>query len=89
MADVGPVDVVKRVCECIYCRAGSTELPVPIVTSCPTCGLQHIDVGEWAVKRHRTHRCVGPPCEGYASGGCGFEWQPALIFTVGVAGLKK
>lgn len=81
--DVGPVDVVKSKCQQSCCTDPDFK-PVPIVTQCPNCGLQHIDVGEWATKRHRRHRCVGPPCEGYASGGCGFEWQPAHVFTVGV-----
>lgn len=41
---------------------------------CPICLMQHIDEGEWATRSHRTHQCQG----------CGCEWRPSEISTVGV-----
>lgn len=48
--------------------------PLPTVLYCPECRTQHIDLGEWATRPHKKHLCSE----------CGFEWQPALIPTVGV-----
>ena len=39
--------------------------------SCPSCGKRHIDEGEWATRRHHTHRCVNDD----AGIGCGNEWR--------------
>ena len=57
--------------------------PVPMILHCPACHRQHIDTGEFATRPHRTHRCE---VENTADGaqGCGYEWQPALVPTVGV-----
>lgn len=127
--DVGAVDVVKCICECVHCKPGSKEPPIPIVIACPECKLQHVDRGEWATRPHKTHRCVDSITCDYGSctepvthverfdgrvrgwcsehvpmsghyehcpepctmllvellkRGCGFEWQPSLIHTVGV-----
>jgi hypothetical protein len=62
--------------------------------------MQHIDEAEFVTKLHRTHRCVDRVVLGtvgeLAAGeapphttlpGCGFEWQPALVYTVGVEGI--
>lgn len=54
--------------------------PVLLALSCPNCGLRHIDEGEWATRPHRTHRCVDGPF----GKGCGNEWRPAHMYTVGV-----
>lgn len=48
--------------------------PVPMLLACPTCGLRHIDEGEFATKEHHTHACQG----------CGMVWRPALVPTCGV-----
>lgn len=48
--------------------------PVPIATSCPTCGTQHIDEGEWATRPHKTHQCQK----------CGAQWRPHDFPTVGI-----
>ncbi len=38
---------------------------------CPACGQIHVDEGEWAIKPHRTHRCV----RGIYGVGCEHEWE--------------
>jgi len=64
--------------------------PLRVVIQCPQCGKQHIDEGEWVTRVHHVHKCVdsiGRNALGEQvslGGGCGFEWQPALIPTVGV-----
>jgi hypothetical protein len=61
-------------------RMAGLEEAVPMILNCPTCGLQHIDEGEWATTRlHRTHLCLG----------CGFLWRPSDRSTVGVRALAK
>lgn len=50
------------------------EGPVPMRINCPTCGLLHVDEGEWVERPHHTHSCQG----------CGMTWRPAVINTVGV-----
>lgn len=61
-------------------------VPVPMVLHCPECGKQHLDINDgevdWSKRRHRTHKCVNTP-EG-ANTGCGHEWRPHWIYTVGV-----
>jgi rubredoxin len=47
---------------------------VPIILYCPMCQFRHIDVGEFAVKKHHTHACQN----------CGHCWRPAIVPTVGV-----
>lgn len=49
---------------------------------CPKCGRQHIDEGEWETREHHQHRCVGVE-------GCGHEWTPLDVPTVGVAKLER
>jgi transposase-like protein len=49
-------------------------MPIPMILNCPECRARHIDVGEFATKRHHTHACQS----------CGFVWRPAVIATVGV-----
>ena len=50
------------------------EVPVPLWISCPKCGEQHVDAGEWATRVHSTHSCQF----------CGLTWRPAVVATVGV-----
>lgn len=40
--------------------------PVKLVLYCPVCQKQHLDEGEWAVRPHKTHLCLG----------CGHQWDP-------------
>jgi len=47
---------------------------VPMLLHCPECTERHIDVGEFATKRHHTHACQN----------CGHVWRPAVEATVGV-----
>jgi hypothetical protein len=49
--------------------------PERLVLFCPRCGAQHEDLGEWAERPHRTHRCLF----------CENEWRPFPWTTVGVA----
>lgn len=48
--------------------------PIPMRLPCPTCGVLHIDVGDFATKVHHTHACQN----------CGAVWRPAVVATVGV-----
>ena len=48
--------------------------PIPLYLTCPKCGTQHVDRGEFATKPHHTHSCQG----------CGLTWRPAIVATVGV-----
>lgn len=52
----------------------STERPVPMILTCPSCGGRHVDEGAFATKVHHTHACQH----------CGMVWRPALVPTVGV-----
>lgn len=54
-------------------------LPLRLVITCPACGKQHVDEGEWATRLHRTHQCQDH--------GCLHEWRPSTLYTVGVASL--
>lgn len=56
--------------------------PEKTVLLCPACGKQHLDVGEFATKVHRTHLCVDTP-EG-PNTGCGHLWRPKNTPTFGV-----
>ncbi len=56
------------------------DAPIPMVLTCPLCKQQHIDEDSWATLAHRTHRCVAGP---YGTG-CGHEWRPSNVATVGV-----
>ena len=49
--------------------------PEPRQLACPGCSKPHIDRGEWATRRHRTHLCEF----------CGFTWRPFKFPTIGVA----
>lgn len=48
--------------------------PIPLLLTCPQCGMRHIDAGEFATKPHHTHACQH----------CGMTWRPAIVPTVGV-----
>ena len=61
-----------------------TQEPIPMLLWCPRCHKQHVDVGEFATRPHRTHRCTD---EDGVPGGCGQEWRPANVRTIGVAAL--
>jgi uncharacterized Zn finger protein len=53
---------------------GVVAAPIPMRLTCPECGELHLDVGEFASKRHHTHACQE----------CGAVWRPAVVATVGV-----
>lgn len=48
--------------------------PIPMRLPCPSCGVLHVDGGEFATKVHHTHACQQ----------CGAVWRPAVVPTVGV-----
>ena len=54
------------------------DVPIPMLLDCPICGQNHIDEGVWVAKPHKTHLCAG----------CGHEWRPANVPTVGVYALE-
>lgn len=59
----------------LCCRGTMTVPdPVPMVLNCPACCREHLDVGEWAVRPHKTHKCEG----------CQTEWTPEEFATRGV-----
>lgn len=41
---------------------------------CVKCTLRHVDSGEFATRKHHTHRCLG----------CGHEWR-VVPYTFGIA----
>ena len=49
---------------------------------CPSCGKQHLDIGEFATRVHRKHLCENTP-EGPKTG-CGHLWVPFQYATKGV-----
>ncbi len=49
--------------------------PEPAILFCPLCHCQHEDLGEWAERPHRKHRCAF----------CANEWMPYPFTTFGVA----
>lgn len=57
---------------------------------CPSCGVRHVDTGEWSYRAHKTHRCVdythyfkGNPDPHHVKG-CGHEWRPFEHHTIGI-----
>ena len=56
--------------------------PHEMVLHCPNCGKQHLDIGEFATRVHRKHKCVDST-EGPDTG-CGHEWEPFTYATKGV-----
>ncbi len=52
----------------------SAPVPLPMILTCPSCGVRHIDKGLFATEVHHTHACQG----------CGMVWRPAVAPTVGV-----
>ena len=53
------------------------EVPIeaiPMLLTCPACGMRHIDEGAFATELHATHACQE----------CGTVWKPAKVPTVGV-----
>lgn len=71
-------DLLERAINFLKCqnfpRTSDLEPPVPMLLHCPICGKQHLDVGEFATRRHTTHACQH----------CGLVWRPAIVATVGV-----
>lgn len=83
-------DLIERVLDQVDpasdCAIGNDEIglvreiidrigkPIPMILFCPMCQTRHIDVGDFATKPHKIHACQG----------CGFEWKPAQVPTVGV-----
>jgi len=61
--------------------------PEKLEIFCPTCGKQHLDVGEFATKVHRTHLCEETP-DGPKTG-CGHLWRPKSTPTFGVEEPKR
>lgn len=51
-----------------------TPPAIPMILTCPSCGVRHVDKGEFATKLHHTHACQS----------CGLVWRPAIVCTVGV-----
>ena len=49
---------------------------------CPNCGKQHLDIGEFASRIHRTHLCENTP-DG-PNTVCGKLWRPFDFPTRGV-----
>lgn len=47
---------------------------IPMILHCPMCNHRHIDIDEWATRKHHTHACQF----------CGLVWRPAIVDTVGV-----
>ena len=45
-----------------------------IITHCPDCGMQHLDVDEWCDRPHRTHLCLH----------CSATWRPSEEATRGI-----
>ena len=64
-------------------RCKDDLMPTPVVTHCPFCGKQHLDVGEWETREHRWHQCVDDP----TGPGCSQQWRLPDIEgpTVGVS----
>lgn len=67
---------------------------------CPRCKSQHVDEGEWVKRSHETHRCVdrivrtqtdahSNAVTFFVEPGCGFEWRPMLVPSVGVLELNE
>lgn len=50
------------------------RLPLAVILCCPCCGARHIDKGEYAKKRHKSHTCQK----------CGVTWRASHEPTVGV-----
>mgnify|MGYP001598952473 CR=1 FL=1 len=61
------------------CGACIASLPIPMLLECPDCGSAHEDLGEWATRPHKTHRCLY----------CKREWRPSSRATVGVLELHE
>jgi rubredoxin len=53
----------------------ATGQPIPLQLTCPECGVEHVDEGEWATGLHKTHQCHA----------CKHEWRPYEYPTVGIA----
>lgn len=52
-----------------FCGGSNDDDRIPLW--CPWCGKRHVDEGEFATRRHHTHRCV----KDAAGAGCGREWR--------------
>ena len=48
--------------------------PVPLLLWCPECKTRHVDIGEFATRRHHSHACQK----------CGLVWRPSVQATIGV-----
>lgn len=53
---------------------GFEKEPLKMVLYCHHCGYLHVDAGEWATRKHKTHLCAH----------CHKEWQPFEFATVGI-----
>jgi hypothetical protein len=63
-------------------RIGEHPVSADAILFCPSCGLQHLDIGEYATLAHRKHLCSDTP-HGVGTG-CGHQWQPSNYCTRGV-----
>lgn len=50
-------------------RREEPPTPIPMILTCPSCGVRHVDEGEFATKPHHTHACQH----------CGLVWRPAIV----------
>lgn len=58
-----------------YVIAEVGSAPMRCLLFCPKCGIYHVDEGEWAARKHKTHLCCL----------CGHEFRPFAYPTFGVA----
>ena len=65
--------LVAEIAGCLALKIGEPDA-IPMILTCPSCGVRHIDKGEFATKLHRDHACQS----------CGLVWRPAKVPTVGV-----
>lgn len=69
-------DKVRQAADRLEQQSEQLARAIPMVLHCPRCGAQHIDEpkGAWTNPPHRSHECQG----------CGLNWRPADVPTVGV-----
>ena len=68
-------------------QAWKELVPEDMVLHCPGCGKQHLDIGEFQARVHRTHLCENTP-DGPGTG-CGHLWKPCEYATRGVLEVVK
>lgn len=78
--------------------ASHSDVPIPMILHCPSCGMQHIDAPETHHLDIELDRAGmgdsysaswnNPPHRSHLCHGCGTIWRPADVPTVGVASIK-